>query len=109
MKLYERLFIYLTNTWYILFALANLKLWNFAEIYLERITYYYNLLIALVLMFYFNPFIKTKITPVHRKMVFSAAFFVFISIGFEGLIEDLRKNALGITKKKSENDIDNEN
>ena len=109
MKLYERLFIYLTNTWYILFALASLKLWNFAELYLDRITYYYNLLIALVLMFYFNPLVKTKITPVHRKMVFSAAFFVFVSIGFGNLIDDLRKNALTITKKKSENDIDNEN
>ena len=102
MKLYERLFLYLTNTWYILFALASLKLWNFAEIYLERITYYYNLLIALVLMFYFNPFIKTKITLVHRKMVFSAAFFVFISIGFGSLIDDLRENALAITKKPEE-------
>ena len=105
MKLYERLFLYLTNTWYILFALASLKLWNFAEIYLDRITYYYNLLIALVLMFYFNPFVKTKITPVHRKMVFSAAFFVFISIGFGSLIEDLKENALAITKKKPEEDI----
>ena len=62
MKLYERLFIYLTNTWYILFVLASLKLWDFAQLYLDKITYYYNLLIALVLMFYFNPFIKTKIT-----------------------------------------------
>ena len=26
MELYERLFIYLTNTWYILFVLASLKL-----------------------------------------------------------------------------------
>ena len=106
MKLYERVFIYLTNTWYILFALASLKLWNFAEIYLDRITYYYNLLVALVLMFYFNPFIKTKITATHRKMVFSSAFFVFISIGFGGLIDDLRKNALAITKKKPDEDID---
>jgi hypothetical protein len=58
-------------------------------------------------MFYFNPLVKTKITPVHRKMVFSAAFFVFISIGFGSLIDDLRENALAITKKKPEEDIDN--
>ena len=42
-------------------------------------------------------------------MVFSAAFFVFISIGFGGLIDDLRENALAITKKKPDEDIDNKN
>tara|TARA_Y100001970_G_scaffold164036_1_gene200426 strand:+ start:2348 stop:2692 length:345 start_codon:yes stop_codon:yes gene_type:complete len=99
MKLYEMLFMYLTYTWYILFALASMKLWTFAQLYLDKITYYYNLFVALVLMYHFNPFIKTEITKTHKKMVFSAASFVFISVGLEQLIEDLRRDAL---KKKPE-------
>ena len=100
MKIYERLFIYLTTLVYILFALAHLKLWNFAQLYLDKITYYYNLLIAIVLMYYFNPFIKTKITEIHRKMIFTAAFFVFVTLGLDNLINDLKTEASAITSKK---------
>ena len=89
MKFYEKLFIYLTNSWYILFILASLKLWNLAQLYLNKITYYYNLLVALVLIVYYNPFVNTKITPIHRKMVFSSAFFLLVTIGLENLIDDL--------------------
>ena len=68
MKFYEILFIYLTYAWYILFSLASLKVWNFAQLYLDKITYYYNLFIAVVLMYNFNPFIKTD-PPVGRVKV----------------------------------------
>lgn len=102
MKIYERLFIYLTTLMYILFALAHLKLWNVAQLYLDKITYYYNLLIAIVLMYYFNPFIKTQITEIHRKMIFTAAFLVFVTIGVDNLINDLKQKSLIITNNKDE-------
>ena len=53
-------------------------------------------------MYHFNPFMETEITEIHKKMVFSAASFVFISVGLEPLIEDLRKNALNIRNKQKE-------
>ena len=99
MKFYEMLFIYLRYFWFILFVLASLKLWTFAQLYLDKITYYYNLFLAIILMYHFNPFMKTEITEIHKKMVFSAASFVFISIGLEQLINDLRVDALKIKNK----------
>ena len=80
MKLYEKLFMYLTYTWYILFALASMKLWTFAQLYLDKITYYYNLFLAVVLMYHFNPFMETEITEIHQKNgIFSSIICIYFS------------------------------
>ena len=99
--LYEEIFTYLTYSWYILFIIAGLDLWDPAELYLSKITSYYQIFTALTLIYFFNPFVKTRMTNTHKKMVFSAAIFILMSEGLDGIIEKIKHRALNaITGKK---------
>ena len=99
-EIYEEIFKYLTYSWYVLFIIAGLDLWDPAELYLAKITSYYQIFTALTLIYFFNPFMKTRMTKTHREMVFSAAIFILMSEGLEGIIEKIKQRSLNAIKGK---------
>ena len=60
----EYLFLLFTYSGYFLFFLAFTGLWDDASLYLEDVTNYYKMVIGLVLLYIFNPYITTKIKPI---------------------------------------------
>jgi hypothetical protein len=98
----EYLFLLFTYSGYFLFFLAFTGLWQDAEIYLDDITSYYKIVIGLVLVYIFNPYIKTneRVKPIHRRMAFNAGLFLLLSVNllfiFNNLIETGKKTGKGI-------------
>ena len=75
MKYYEQLFIYLSYSYWLFFILSRFHFWTDALYIFEQISFYYHLLIALVLAILFHPFTNKTInlTPIKRRMVFVSA------------------------------------
>lgn len=100
MNFYEKIFIYLTYSWYVFFILAYFNLWEPAIDYYELINFYYILFLAMVLIIRFNPFFYYKFTESTRTMVFSAGVALLLSLGYSKIIINLYK-----TKTKIKNII----
>ena len=73
MKFYERLFKLLTWSWYILFGLAYTNYWDESNALLEKVTFYYKIFVASVLIWFFNPLHKTELelssTSLRRRIL----------------------------------------
>ena len=68
----------LTYTWIkiavvTLYLLGMLGIWSEAPSYLRVIDSIFNIIIAGILIYFFNPFKKTICNDFHRQVVFSAA------------------------------------
>jgi len=85
MEHYENLFIYLTYSYYIFFILAHSNLWKDAPIIFEEISFYYKVFVAGTLAILFNPFTKTQLTDLRRRMIFTGATSLLFGIGFTNI------------------------
>lgn len=96
----EYLFLLFTYSGYFLFFLAFTGLWEDASLYLEDVTNYYKMVIGLVLLYIFNPYITTKIKPIHERMAFNAGLYLLLSgnllLIFNNLVETTKKTTQGI-------------
>ena len=66
-----------TYTWtkvalIVLYVIGFLGLWSEAPSYLRILDGIFNVIIAVILIYFFNPFTKTICNDFHRKVVFSA-------------------------------------
>ena len=99
----EYLFLLFTYSGYFLFFLAFTGLWQDAKLYLDDVTTYYKIVVGLVLLYIFNPYIKTIIKPIHERMAFNAGLFLILSenllLIFNNFIETSRKTGEGILEK----------
>ena len=73
----------LTYTWtkvalIILYLLGMFGLWSEAPSYLRIIDGIFNIIIAGILIYFFNPFKKTVCNDFHRKVVFSAGIAILL-------------------------------
>jgi|TARA_R110001592_G_scaffold314019_2_gene589567 hypothetical protein len=96
----EYLFLLFTYSGYFLFFLAFTGLWDDASLYLEDVTNYYKMVIGLVLLYIFNPYITTKIKPIHERMAFNAGLYLLLSgnllLIFNNFVETTKKTTKGI-------------
>jgi len=95
----EYLFLLFTYSGYFLFFLAFTGLWEDASLYLEDVTNYYKMVIGLVLLYIFNPYITTKIKPIHERMAFNAGLYLLLS----GNLLLIFNNFVETTKKTTQN------
>ena len=96
MSYYENIYRYGLYLIYGLYVVSFLGVWNEAPIYLENINYFFKLFISAVLMYFFNPLRKDEpCTPIQKRIVFSAAFFLLASTtisAFKTNVIDFYKN-----------------
>jgi len=76
MNWFERSFDYLTYFTYLLYIVLFLGLWSQAPDYLNSVNYWRQILIGFLLIYFFNPFQKTKCTEFHRKVAFTSGIFI---------------------------------
>ena len=84
MNIYEIVFLLLNYAWYILFGLAYFNIWSPANTYLKIVTFYFKTLVACIIIYFFNPYNKTKCTEFHRSIIFTAGTFLLFSEGLMG-------------------------
>ena len=78
---------YMSKTLFWIFdILTIIGVWTQAPTYLNFITEAMKVIVAIVLIYFFNPWKKTKCTDFHREVVFSSAIFLLFSISFNSLI-----------------------
>lgn len=94
MNYISSLYYYLTYAIYILYVVIFFGLWNSAPEYMEIFNYFIRTLIALVLLYSFNPFSKTKLTKFHKDVAFSAGILILLSLS----LNSLHNYIVGLTK-----------
>ena len=76
-----------TISWGILFGISFFYNDSLINKYLEEITYFYHAIICLLLIILFNPIRPFKYNPVYRKIIFTAASYMFISLNLMEILE----------------------
>ena len=82
----EQAFYMSKTLFWIFYILTIIGVWTQAPTYLNFITEAMKVIVAIVLIYFFNPWKKTKCTDFHREVVFSSAIFLLFSISFNSLI-----------------------
>ena len=96
MNIYERVFLLLNYAWYILFGLAYFNIWSPANTYLKIVTFYFKTLVACIIIYFFNPYNKTKCTEFHRSIIFTAGTFLLFSEGLMGIFTNIFEHTKGL-------------
>ena len=87
MKWYETTFIYASYAVYTLYMLVFLGVWSEAPKYLKIIEHGRAILVSLLLVYFFNPWRKPiRFSEFHRRVVFTAGVFLFISAIVGGVL-----------------------
>ena len=89
----------LVYSWYVFFALNKLGIWRESEIYLEKSEYYLKMYIGLVLLYYFNPFIKRDISKVNKEMIFTGALYLILTSTFHEFFGRITNDTMEIKNK----------
>ena len=89
MNIYEIIFLLLNYSWYILFGLDYFNIWSPASTYLKMVTFYFKIFIACIIVYFFNPYNKTKCTEFHRSIIFTAGTFLLFSEGLMGYFTNI--------------------
>jgi hypothetical protein len=79
-------FNYTKYLMYFLYLIVALGLSTSAPVYLDSLVYYTKLYISLFLIFRFNPFRETKMTPLDAKIAFNSGMFLLFATSVNGVI-----------------------
>ena len=58
--------------------------------YFNNFSFYYQVYVCLLLVFYFNPYVNVSFTKVKKQMVFGAALMLLFSIGLSHIINKVK-------------------
>lgn len=100
MELYQTIFLWTNYFIYLMYFFIYFNIWTSAPIYLDDARYYFKLYISLLLLYFFNPFYNLRMNNFHKRVAFSAGFFLITTTSFEALLEHLKT-----TQKRVVNDI----
>ena len=105
MDSFEKLFILLNYSWYILFGLAYFNIWKPAKIYLPIVTFYFKIFVSLFIIYFFNPYKSIKFNDFHRRMIFTAGTFLLLSEGLMYIFNKMSHDAIHVSKKVADTAI----
>ena len=70
-----------------LYALTIVGVWDNAPKYMGTVDDIFKIIVGFILLYFFNPWRKTKCTKFHRKVVFSAGIFLILSSSLKSMLE----------------------
>ena len=77
-KVVEHTYTWLKYILIVLYIVGLFGIWSDSEKYLILVGSIFNIMIAGVLIYFFNPFTKTVCNDFHRKVVFSAGIAILL-------------------------------
>ena len=77
-KVVERTYTWLKYILVILYLVGLFGIWSDSKRYLVLFDMIFNIMIACILIYFFNPFTKTVCNDFHRKVVFSAGLAILL-------------------------------
>lgn len=77
-KVVENTYTWLKYLLVVLYLVGLFGIWSDAKKYLIFVDTIFNIMIACILIFFFNPFTKTVCNDFHRKVVFSAGIAILL-------------------------------
>tara|TARA_B100001063_G_C16777896_1_gene567354 strand:- start:6446 stop:6745 length:300 start_codon:yes stop_codon:yes gene_type:complete len=69
----------LTLLFWGIYLISIFGVWKAAPSYLEEIDSVFKILISIFIIYYFNPWSKTRFTDFHREVIFKAGMMLFLS------------------------------
>jgi len=93
----DKVFDYVTFFSYFLYIVVALGLSASAPQYLDDLLFYIKLYVSIFLIYRFNPFRRTKFTPLDAKIAYNAGIFLLVTIAINSVIKsyiDLFKSYL---------------
>ena len=101
MKYYEKLYIFMKLTLYVLYIVAFFGLWTRAPTYINYLHYYLRTFVAIALIIFFNPLMTERtLTKFHRDIAFSSGVLLITSTTLDSLRYHITK-----TYKAIQNDL----
>jgi hypothetical protein len=89
----------LVYSWYVFFALNKLGIWEESNEYLEKSEYYLKIYVGLVLLYYFNPFIKRDVSKVDKGVIFTGALYLILTSTFHEFFGRITSDTIKIKNK----------
>tara|TARA_B100001093_G_scaffold303783_1_gene289701 strand:- start:505 stop:819 length:315 start_codon:yes stop_codon:yes gene_type:complete len=87
-KIYENVFVTVTNLTFVLYIFALLGVTSYAPKYLDMFKTFLKYYVSIILIFLFNPFNKKRgFGEFERKVAYSAGIFLLLSNALIGSIE----------------------
>ena len=77
-KVVERTYTWFKYLLIILYLVGLFGIWSDSKKYLQLFDTIFNIMIACILIYFFNPFRKTVCNDFHRKVVFSAGLAILL-------------------------------
>jgi len=86
-------YVILTFLWYILYGISFLHIED-GHVYFETFSFYYQIYVCSLLIYYFSPYHNVNLTKVKKQMIFSAAIMLLFSIGIQNIYRTMSKHAI---------------
>lgn len=98
MNYLDYIFIILTFAWYGFYALTLINYSN-SKLYFENFSFYYQVYVCLLIIYYFNPYMNVSLTKVKKQMIFSSALMLLFSIGIHSIFNKIKNHLIFIKDK----------
>jgi len=86
-KTLEHGFYMLKTVFWLMYFVSLIGVWAAAPAYLHILDNTMKILVAITLIYFFNPWKKTVCTNFHRQLVFTSAMFLFFSVSFTSVLQ----------------------
>ena len=97
----ERVYFYTKAALWCLYVLTLLGVWAKAPRYLGTVDEVFKLVVGGILIYFFNPWRKTRCTDFHRRVVFSSAVMLLLSSSLKGVLQYITRYAASIAREKA--------
>ena len=73
----------------LLYIISYFGLWSVSPTHVYILNEIYKIFIALVLIYFFNPWSKEKLNDFHKKIAFSAGFLLILTSSISGIFKSI--------------------
>jgi hypothetical protein len=89
MDIVQKTYFYGKLLFWFLYIITLLGVWDKAPEYLNAVDETFKVVIAFILIYFFNPLVKTECTGFHRKVVFTSAIMLLFSSSLKSILQNV--------------------
>ena len=85
----RNIYYFLNLCFVLLYIISYFGLWSKSPKYIIILNEVYKIFIAIVLLYFFNPWSKEKLNDFHKKIAFGAGFLLLFTSSITGIFENI--------------------